>query len=266
MKKLMIAAAAAVCGSVFALESANVVGYSNKALTQGKFKVICTQFQTVGVDADKMTLGDFVPGGTWALTDSIKIFADNSAVEMEAIYVDEANLVRLQSRYPDATVGWYSKADKTYSNNLNTKAMPLGTSVMAYTSKATSYITFAGQVVTTEDDKITYTLTQGKFAMVGNCTPVDLTLGDFVPGGAWALTDSIKIFADNSAVEMEAIYVDEANLVRLQTRFPDATVGWYSKADKTYSNNLNTRPVAAGEGFMAYTSKVGATISIPTAL
>ena len=31
MKKLMIAAAAAVCGSVFALESANVVGYNTGA-------------------------------------------------------------------------------------------------------------------------------------------------------------------------------------------------------------------------------------------
>ena len=112
-----------------------MVGYSNKALTQGKFKVICTQFQTVGVDADKMTLGDFVPGGTWALTDYIKIFADNATVEMEAIYVDEANLVRLQSRYPDATVGWYSKADKTYSNNLNTRPVAAGEGFMAYTSK-----------------------------------------------------------------------------------------------------------------------------------
>ena len=248
------------------MESANVVGYSNKALTQGKFKVICTQFQTVGVDADKMVLGDFVPGGTWALTDSIKIFADNSTVEMEAIYVDAANLVRLQSRYPNATIGWYSKKDTTYSNNLNAKPMPLGTSVMAVSSKATSYITFAGQVVQTEDDKITFELTQGKFAMVGNCTPVDLTLGDFVPGGTWALTDSIKIFADNSTVEMEAIYVDAANLVRLQSRYPNATIGWYSKKDTTYSNNLNSRPVPAGEGFMAVSSKAASIITIPTAL
>ena len=45
MKKLMIAAAAAVCGSVFALESANVVGYQTKATPQNKFMIGTVPFE-----------------------------------------------------------------------------------------------------------------------------------------------------------------------------------------------------------------------------
>ena len=254
------------------MESANVVGYANKSLDKGKFKVICTQFQNVGVDAADMTLGDFIPGGTWAASDSMKIFADNATVEMTVRYVNQATADALNNTGKFAntiTVGWYATTDTTYSNNLNTKLMPLGTSVMAVSSKTSSYITFAGQVVQTEDDKITFALTKGKFTMIGNCTPTDLTLGDFIPGGTWAASDSMKIFADNATVEMTVRYVNQATADALNKtgKFTNTiTVGWYATTDTTYSNNLNGRSVPAGEGFMAVSSKTASTITIPTAL
>ena len=46
MKKLMIAAAAAFCGTVFGLESANVVGYTTKTIPAGKYMMVAVQFDT----------------------------------------------------------------------------------------------------------------------------------------------------------------------------------------------------------------------------
>ena len=57
MKKLMIAAAAAFCGTVFGLESANVVGYATRAgaaLDKGKFTMVTPNFCDVGSDTIKI--------------------------------------------------------------------------------------------------------------------------------------------------------------------------------------------------------------------
>ena len=54
MKKLMFAAAAAFCGTVFALESANVVGYSQKTFGRN-FNYTCSMFAPV---AGAAKLGD----------------------------------------------------------------------------------------------------------------------------------------------------------------------------------------------------------------
>ena len=266
MKKLMFAAAAAFCGTVFGLESANVVGYSNDSVAQGKYKVICNQFQTIGVDAANMTLGDFVPGGDWSSADKLKIFKDNSAVEMEVMYIDKTTADALAAAGLSVTPGWYDLKDSAFAKNLNTKPIPMGTSVMAYTVGANAYITFSGQVVTTEDGKITFGFTQGKYAMIGNCTPSPLTLGDFAPGGDWSSADKLKIFKNNSAVEMEVMYIDKATADALAAAGLTVTPGWYDLKDSAFATNLNSRPVAAGEGFMAYTVGAKATISIPTAL
>jgi hypothetical protein len=96
-----------------------------------------------------------------------------------------------------------------------------------------------------------------------------MTLGDFIPGGTWAASDSMKIFADNATVEMTVRYVNQATADALNKtgKFTNTiTVGWYATTDTTYSNNLNSRSVPAGEGFMAVSSKTASTITIPTAL
>ena len=71
MKKLMIAAAAAVCGSVFALESANVVGYMDVEAPQGD-SMRCPTFTAVGgegYDLTKITVaGGFGMGDIVAQT------------------------------------------------------------------------------------------------------------------------------------------------------------------------------------------------------
>ena len=66
MKKLMFAAAAAFCGTVFALESANIVGYNSTAIAGGKLSCISLQFADVGGEGDVASLGKLASAGLTA--------------------------------------------------------------------------------------------------------------------------------------------------------------------------------------------------------
>ena len=62
MKKLMIAATAALCATVgFSLESANVVGYQDKELNGGANTFVVQTFLPCGVVAKDVTLSTFIP-------------------------------------------------------------------------------------------------------------------------------------------------------------------------------------------------------------
>ena len=102
MKKLMIAAAAAVCGSVFALESANVVGYNtvNPEYTSIMYSVT---FSAVG-------------GGDIAIEDIQANFAEDD--EIQVSWMDEDGYIQfdqyffknaLGTIYPKN--GWYDGDD-----------------------------------------------------------------------------------------------------------------------------------------------------------
>ena len=62
MKKLMIAvSAAALCGAVFAVESANIVGYAGSDLRDAGSTLTSALFQNVGSADGSIRLGDVVP-------------------------------------------------------------------------------------------------------------------------------------------------------------------------------------------------------------
>ena len=72
MKKLMIAAAAAVCGSVFALESANVVGYQNVGFDKSGWMMnVGVQFSNIGAEGGAFTLDDSFFGNAAAEGDQV---------------------------------------------------------------------------------------------------------------------------------------------------------------------------------------------------
>ena len=62
MKKLMIAAAAALCGTVFGLESANVVGFQNKDVRFG-FTMTGSSFVSVNANGAKIDLTEIKVAG-----------------------------------------------------------------------------------------------------------------------------------------------------------------------------------------------------------
>ena len=262
------------------------VGYSNKTLEYGKAKVICNQFQTIGGTAEEdMLLGDLVPNGDWQASDSLKIIAETSAVKYNCRYVSAATLATLEELIAEEEVdpadyavvtangvGWYTSDFQTF---VNSEKLPLGCSYLVYSSKSGAGFTYAGQVIESEDHKITYQFAAGKARMIGNCTPVDLKLSDFVPGGSWSGSDSLKIIAETSAVKYNCRYVSAATLATLEELIAEEEVdpadyavvtangvGWYTSDFQTFVNN---ETIPAGEGMLVYTSN-GATISLPTAL
>ena len=62
MKKLMIAAAAALCGTVFGLESANVVGFQDKGVRAG-YTMTGSSFVSVGATGAKIDLTEIKVSG-----------------------------------------------------------------------------------------------------------------------------------------------------------------------------------------------------------
>ena len=84
MKKLMIAASVAICAAAgFALESANIVGYSSSALKAGG-TMVTPQFLTVGEET--ISLNDIKPNGDGA-SDKVEIQTLDAAGRTDKSYM-----------------------------------------------------------------------------------------------------------------------------------------------------------------------------------
>ena len=273
MKKLMFAVAAVAAGVAVAdVTSANVVGYVNDGVPRNVARIVCSQFQKIGVEAADMTLGDLVPGGKWRMgrTDKIKVFKASGAVDFQAVYVDAATATALAGdlgRTPD--VGWYKDTDTSYTTCINSSLVPYGTGVLAASGQKDAYITSSGEVVESETGKIRFNIARNVATIIGNCTPVELTLGNFVPAGGWRMgrTDKIKAFKASGAVDFQAVYIDAATAEALSGdlgRTP--AVGWYKDTDTSYTTCINSTQVLPGYGFLAATGQKNSYIEIPSAL
>ena len=219
-----------------------------------------------------MTLGDLVPGGKWRMgrTDKIKVFKASAAVDFQAVYIDAATAAALAVDLGfTPQVGWYKDTDTGYTTCLNSTNLPFGTGVLAQTGQNGAYITSNGEVVESETGKIRFNIPRNVATIIGNCTPVALTLGNFVPAGGWRMgrTDKIKAFKASAAVDFQAVYIDAATAEALAVdlgRTPD--VGWYKDTDTTYTTCLNSTQVLPGYGFLAQTGQKNSYIEIPSAL
>ena len=239
-----------------------------------------------------MKLGDLVPNCTAAngwtcASDTIKVINSDAGVEFQARYWVWAKLspaVKKNTFGNDEskfTPGWY-KLNGTavvWEALANDWPLEYGTAILIKSGSASATISSNGEVVQTADDKILLELPQAKWRFVGNATPKNLTLGDFVPNctatGGWTCSsDTIKILNKDAGVEYQARYWVWAKLspaVKKNTFGNDEskfTPGWY-KLDGTavdWTANANNEPINAGSGFLAKSGGSAAVIEIPTAL
>ena len=237
--------------------------------------MVCSQFQIMGKTAEQMTIDDLKVGGEWVIgEDTIKVFNSDSTTKFDLRYIDEAMAEELRAdEMPWVTAGWYDAFnDDDLENNLNKEPLPLGGTVMAFAANDNATITTAGEVVESEDGYITTVWEEGEGGlnkMVGNCTPIDRTIGDFKVGGEWVIgEDTIKIFNSDSTTKFDLRYIDEAMAEELRAdEMPWVTAGWYDAFnDDDLENNLKDEPLPAGSGVMAFAANDGATIAIPSAL
>ena len=147
---------------------------------------------------------------------------------------------------------------------------------LVLSSKAGAGFTYAGSVIESDDHKITYTFEASKARVIGNVTPVDIKLSSVIPGGNWQASDSLKIFADTSAVKYNCRYISADTLATIQTLIDEEEVdaadyavvtangvGWYTSDFQTCLNNVD---ILAGEGMLVLCGKNDATLAFPTAL
>jgi len=288
MKKLMIAASAALCATVgLGIESANIVGYQNNGLVNDSLNWLCNSFKAV--DGRLWTLADLNPSDDFSLsslqfvtgTGATKKFTLPNGDEVEGAFEywreDEIEAETL----PDgasAVTGWYlwdDAGEKLYV--MSSTQIPEG-GCFAITALDGDEATIggAGQVDPEDTD---LPLVNDQLNWYGNCSPVDLTLGDLIVSDDFSLsslqfvtgTGATKKFTLPNGDEVEGAFEywreDEIEAETL----PDgasAVTGWYlwdEAGEKLYQ--MNSIPLPAGAGF-AITALDGddAYITIPSAL
>ena len=272
MNKFMMTGIAAVglCGAVFAdVTSANVVGYQLKELNDGKKSYICQTLKNLNTVVGQQTLGDWVPNDDFELDDdSMYLWDEDGNIEGHYTFVRKIDVDG--EVVPAGTqVGWYDFAavddDWDFSNCLNSKVVPFGTMAMVLTGNG-GKMGFSGEV---RNEDTIIVLNDGKKTYIGNCSPVDITLGQIQPSDEFELDDdSIYFWDENGNVEGHYTYVRQID-VDGEVVPAGTQVGWYDFAavddDWDFSNCLNSKVVKAGDSFMALTGN-GASIKIPTAL
>ena len=183
MKKLMIAATAAFCGTVFGLESANVVGYQNLETTASGSKMIAPTFLTVASSqstlADLSVTGYDTPvydpdmeeteGGCMGGQFVVQILNGNGTTKASYYWIDDDN----------GHKGWY--ADRTGAAiEGGAASVKINPGEALWTIGKGYNLVSAGQV--SDADIVCNTTVSGSVA-VGNGTPASLTLNDLVVTG-----------------------------------------------------------------------------------
>ena len=259
MKKLMFAAAAAFCGTVFALESANVVGYSNvDALDSqtGNFANFYAGgpcFSSVGTTGASYKLGDIKMNGGAAGEDFIQFLTDDSATTyLMATYVTKEEDEELE--------GWWDITEEDIGAvSLDEETFDAGTSFLcAITSGGEVSFTYAGEVLRGQKS---LTITAGTgFPFVCNPLPAQFTLGQITVAGAAAGEDLFQFLDDTATTYKMVTYVTEEE--------DEALCGWWDVTEADIGEeSANDIPLAPGQGMLGlFTSGGEVEIKFPSVL
>ena len=155
----------------FGLESANVVGYQTVETKSG-FTYLTPTFEKV--DGGVATLGDFVPAGDdvgWG-EEIIQAFNDTGAlIGYYNFYCEDYGM--------EGGAGWYDEDGNQCNNTPLADGKGAGISV-CFESSSGVPMRFSGAV--TKGKKIIADVIAG-FTWIGNATPNELTIQDFIPVG-----------------------------------------------------------------------------------
>ncbi len=182
MKKLMIVAAAAMGLAAFGdIESTNIVGYQDIAMTgHNGITWALSTFQDMSKTLEKQTIGSFmVPtdqGFGSGDTIVLEIYGSNGSLQGAYSFCDTGCC----DMYGLTKPGWYplekmqlwSATDDDFANET---VLPFGLGAIITSGEEDSNITFAGQVL----GEKSYVVNGGNgITWTGNATPKDLKLGD----------------------------------------------------------------------------------------
>ena len=264
MKKLMIAASAALCATVgFGLESANVVGYNTTTVAADQFYMIGVQLADVGSTIETADFNTFLsttctPGtygdgsdGWKASAPMIQVLQPNGKFYDFYYYINDA----------DDGAGNYTATGWVDSEGFNIDSSAAQTLSKGFWFKSVTggTLTCAGQV--SAIGSFGREVPGGQFEIVANPYPVALNLNapvssGFVPGtygdgsGDWkANSPMIQVLQDNGKFYDFYYYINDA----------DDGTGNYVATEWVDSEgfNLTGTQVPAGQAFWIMSASAG---------
>ena len=185
MKKLMIAATAALCATVgFSLESANVVGYSTQTANATRNTMMAPTFLSVdsatgcklsdltvtGYDAPEwMEEDEYFEGGCSGGDFVLQFLNNDGSVAARYYWIDDG----------DNTAGWYATGGAAaIEGGAASVTIPAGTA--AWTIGTGKTLQSAGAVNSAD---VEFKMNNTRNTAVGNCMPTELTLAQLTVTG-----------------------------------------------------------------------------------
>jgi len=235
MKKLVMTLAAALFATALTAEvvSGNIVGYQ-KTSTPGElqYQMYSPMFVTVAGNTNRILLGSISPNAAFESNgDYISFISAAGTWIMDAAYA--------------TGLGWY---DPNTEESYDDVEIAAGTGFFISTVGAGGELVCAGEVAVGELEVALPGPLQ--YAMVGNPTPVALTLGDVVPNAAFESNgDYISFMSAAGTWIMDAAYA--------------TGLGWYDPNTEESYDNVVLNP---GNTFFVSTVGADGTLTFPSPL
>ena len=276
MKKLMFVAAVAAGMVAFgdAIESQNIVGYQNKAVTEGNYNFMVATFDKVNplatyTLADISVNDDFVVSTLSFLNPAnaaTKSFVIDGYTADQFFYYFESDLVGTAF---EGQPGWYFvDEDEGNMHSANSIAVPFGSSFYIEGAENAAVV-FSGTVANTDTP---IDVVEGAYNFMGNCSPANLTLADIGVSDDFVVSTLSFLNPANAATKSFVIdgytadqffYYFESDLVG--TAF-EGQPGWYFvDEDEGNLHSANSIPVNAGDMFYVEGAE-DAQVIVPSAL
>ena len=250
MKKVMFAAAVAAGLVAFGdgIESSNTVGYQNREI--GSFNLTLGTF--IKTNGGTGVLGDIKPNAAFISVGTLQTFTSAGKAGPLYVYINDPEMMEVF----EAEEGWYLFGDDEMTDCKNSEPIPFTQGFLAKSSAANSTLTYAGEVKGTATE-----IPVGSFTLTGNCSPKDLTLGNFKPNAAFVSVGTLQTFTSAGKAGPLYVYINDPEMMEVF----EAPEGWYLFGDDEMTDCKNSVPVNAGDAFLAKSTASGSTREIPSA-
>ena len=228
MKKVAFcAAAAALCGSLLAVESANTVGYVTGGSSAAKYMPFGGCFAGIGSDNGTFTLSTVTPTGfDYEMDYLLALNPDDSSADELLIYLNDGDIAGFEA-------GWYTDAGELRGEDL----YDLGTGFMSDFGDDITFNT-AGQVY---DSPVSIDCTGLKYAIIVNPLPRKVAMNEVTATNFDYEMDYLQVLnPDDSSADELLIYLNDGDIAGF-------AAGWYTDMGES-RDDLELDP---GAGFMS---------------
>ena len=251
MKKLMfalVAAGAAAAMATDGIESSNTVGYQNREI--GAFNLTLGTF--INAAGGTGVLGDIKPNQAFISKGTLQTFTSAGKAGPLYVYINDPEMMEVF----EAPEGWYPLSDDEMTDCKNSVSIPFSTGFLSKSTAAGSILTYAGEVKSTATE-----IPVGGFTLTGNCSPKDLTLGDFKPNAAFVSKGTLQTFTSAGKAGPLYVYINDPEMMEVF----EAPEGWYLLSDDEMTDCKNSVAINAGDAFLTKSTAAGSTLEIPSA-